>query len=94
MEEELDLGDVLLDGDMPRPMLDGARIKSSVPGVDGRAFRHVVRSMEEWQVRNACYDADGVGDLERSRLDAQLVDYRNAAFEEYEESATGVAESK
>ena len=73
------------DKNKPRPLLNGTQIQDSIPGVGGRAFRHMIDSMEEWQVKNICDDVDHISDFERSQLEGELIDYLGTAFAEYKE---------
>lgn len=86
VEDKLHLKEILDDKDKPRPLLNGTQIQASIPGVGGRAFRHIVESMEEWQVKNICDDVDHISDFERSQLEGELIEYLGTAFAEYEES--------
>ena len=85
VEDKLHLGEILDDKNKPRPLLNGTQIQDSIPGVGGRAFRHMIDSMEEWQVKNICDDVDHISDFERSQLEGELIDYLGTAFAEYKE---------
>ena len=86
VEDKLHLKEILDDKNKPRPLLNGTQIQEFIPGVGGRAFRHIIESMEEWQVKNICDDVDHISDFERSQLEGELIEYLGTAFAEYEES--------
>ena len=84
MEDNLHLGKILLDNDKPKPLLNGSQIQGVFLGqIDGQGFKRIVQAMEEWQIRNICYDFDSADNDEQSKTEARLVDYLVTTFPEY-----------
>ena len=84
VEDELRMGPLLLDKSKPKPLLDGSQIKSVLGQIDGRDFKRVMQVLEEWQIRNACYDAEGISNDDRNEMERDLIDYLTNRFPEYQ----------
>ena len=84
VEGDLHLKEILRNKNEPKPMLKGDQIQRVFRGqINGRDFKDVVGAMEEWQIRNICFDIDSVGDDKHSQMEAQLIDYLLDNFPEY-----------
>lgn len=83
IEDELHLGPILLDKKKMKSLLNGQDIQKVLPSCDGPAFRDIVQSIKEWQVRNDCCDLDSLDYEERSLVETQLVAHLVETFPEY-----------
>ena len=83
VEEQLHLKSLLLDGNKPRPLLNGSEIQQKAlhGQINGKDFRRIVEAMEEWQIRHVCNDLER--DDSRDHVEAQLIGYLVATFPEY-----------
>jgi len=89
IEDQLRLGTILFDENKFKPLLNGSQIQKALLGeIDGKSFKRIVNAIEEWQIRNSCYDLDTIGSDERNKMQVQLIDYLVATFPEYATSTS------